>query len=829
MKKHLTITSLILFAVFGIIIIKNQSLFIFYGDNYEQLIPFYNHLVTLLKNGTFSFWDPSVGFGSNIFIFFFNAPLGSPFLYLTALFQVEFIPYYFLFTLIIRFLFTSVFSYLWISKLSRNETTRIVASLIFTFSGWAMYWLHYNTSLDFYMYIPLMLYLSEEVLESKKFFTFILVIFLAAISSLYYFYIFTWLIFIYHTLRYLLKSDKPNIRNYFNDFFKLVVPYMIGIGLSAFIVLPNISIILSSPRISEINGSVFLPDISVIKFYSFLTSFMSPVLSDYDTNIYISRTLFNEVLLNYQYSFLLFPFTMILLIFVKNKKKWYLIATLGLLYISSFIPIFSYIFNGNADKRWFLIIVIVQILSLIYVLDQELSKKYLRISTFIIILIFVTFTLISIWRNLANSNSLLISHLLLSILVFIIYNLYFSNRNKYVYLIFIAIMLESVYSLNSRIYVNDTPRYILAERFDLDYFYEGKVYDEIMSLDNGYYRIDEYNSHSNNPINYSYPGVSFYSSVYNHETRSLLDERFSSGWNSGYVNSKLLLKSLLNTKYFVSESDNYVPYGFKKIETIDTKSIYQNKFSVGLGFATSKTINYDLFNAQSKSLQDVYMYQGIVTKNESTVNDYILPLELSNDLVNDYVEFPDEAGYIMIDYSNSNPYTDCKIDFYKNRNLMYQEVHSEYGYLMIKKPSDIDAAYVYCSFLYNPNESIAVDISYYKETFIDDLYTNVSSFDLFTNINFEMDSVTADINVSNKNSIAFINIPYDKGWTLEVDGIKVPIMKVNDGFIGFSINEGNHKIKLTYLPPMFKIGIFTSIISLIIIILIKIKLLKNKL
>ena len=274
MKKVLISLILVLILSFGVVFLYNNSLFIFYGDNLDQLLPFYNHLLLKIKDLSFSFWDSSIGFGSNIFVLFFNAPLGSPFLYLSLLFDNKFIPYFFYWSLLLRFILTGIFSYLWISNITKNEPARVFTTFMFTFSGWAMYWIHYNTSLDFYMYIPLILYLSEEVLKGKKQILFIIITFLAILSSLYYFYIFSWLIIFYHLIRYFSTNSNYSIKSFFDYVLKLIIPYSIAIGLCAFIVLPNISIILSSPRLLSNSLPLFSFDFSPEKIYSFILLFI---------------------------------------------------------------------------------------------------------------------------------------------------------------------------------------------------------------------------------------------------------------------------------------------------------------------------------------------------------------------------------------------------------------------------------------------------------------------------------------------------------------------------------------------------------------------------
>jgi uncharacterized membrane protein YfhO len=52
-----------------------------------------------------------------------------------------------------------------------------------------------------------------------------------------------------------------------------------------------------------------------------------------------------------------------------------------------------------------------------------------------------------------------------------------------------------------------------------------------------------------------------------------------------------------------------------------------------------------------------------------------------------------------------------------------------------------------------------------------------------------------------KTMLLFFSIPYDKGWSLTVDGVKQGLQLVNLGFMGAVLNKGDHRIELSYQIP----------------------------
>ena len=72
------------------------------------------------------------------------------------------------------------------------------------------------------------------------------------------------------------------------------------------------------------------------------------------------------------------------------------------------------------------------------------------------------------------------------------------------------------------------------------------------------------------------------------------------------------------------------------------------------------------------------------------------------------------------------------------------------------------------------------------------------------------DIIAGDIEVTKDNSYFTLSIPYDKGFTATVDGIKTEVEKVNVAFIGFPLDKGSHHIEITYSSPLQKEGIIIS-------------------
>ena len=71
-----------------------------------------------------------------------------------------------------------------------------------------------------------------------------------------------------------------------------------------------------------------------------------------------------------------------------------------------------------------------------------------------------------------------------------------------------------------------------------------------------------------------------------------------------------------------------------------------------------------------------------------------------------------------------------------------------------------------------------------------------------------------------EDQMLFFSIPYDKGWTVKIDGKKVKTKALGKAFLTVKAPEGKHKVSLTYVSVGFKEGAILSIAGFVVFILI---------
>ncbi|MCC8014945.1 MAG: YfhO family protein [Eubacterium sp.] len=93
----------------------------------------------------------------------------------------------------------------------------------------------------------------------------------------------------------------------------------------------------------------------------------------------------------------------------------------------------------------------------------------------------------------------------------------------------------------------------------------------------------------------------------------------------------------------------------------------------------------------------------------------------------------------------------------------------------------------------------------------------------------EDDTVIEGTVTAAEDGVLFTSIPYDKGWSLTVDGEKSEYIPIGDGgLIGVELTEGTHEIYFKYTPRGFFPGLGVSIVSIVIFAVICVKSSKKK-
>lgn len=315
----------------------------------------------------------------------------------------------------------------------------------------------------------------------------------------------------------------------------------------------------------------------------------------------------------------------------------------------------------------------------------------------------------------------------------------------------------------------------------------------------------------------------------------------------------IMFLMFMNNRYLVGENINI--HGYKEINKIGNTSLYENTDILPFMYVSSNTYNINNYNKLSFPYNDEVLLNNVITNNGDNKH--------YNTKIKEVFLRRSDIKYID---------TNIKIE----NNVIYSMKRN--SKLIIDVPSDAKGKILFISFnlsnsqscsigdmaisingninkktcnewkYYNGNDSFtyvisdkdlnSVTVEFLKgEYHIDNLRLYYISYDDIKDINKNITKVNIDkidgdniyTSVNNIEDGYFVtSLPYDKGYTVLVDGKKVETEIVNKYALGFKLDKGNHNIEISYKSPFKNIGIILSIVGIVLFVFNNYKIIKKK-
>ncbi len=235
-------------AFFVPFIIKGEGYFIFFGDFNVQQIPFYQHCHEMVRSGEFWGWDWQTDLGSNFIGSYSFYLLGSPFFWLTLPFPNSFVPYLMGPLLILKFACASLAGYMFIRRFTSRPESAMAGGLMYAFSGFSVYNIFFNHFHEAIIVFPLLLLAIEKFMAEKQRGWVVLAVFLSALTN--YFFFFGMVVFV--IIYWLVRTLSHSFRFKITEFLLLALECVLGLTLSAVILLPTVIEVLQNDRLSSV-------------------------------------------------------------------------------------------------------------------------------------------------------------------------------------------------------------------------------------------------------------------------------------------------------------------------------------------------------------------------------------------------------------------------------------------------------------------------------------------------------------------------------------------------------------------------------------------------
>ncbi len=832
------------------IFVFEKAVFIIYDtDSFSQFMQFFPFLQDAFAKGQ-PFWSFNYGLGGNIFGEFSYYYSTNPYFYLMLIPRLisghHWNYHEALFAKMILSLLKQFLSMFFMFSLLKYEGRRTINALIGAVAyGASLMFARYCVSFDFftdpYPWVPLTILGFNVYKRTKK--PFLLVLGAAlTIANSYYFGFMSFCLYFLYMIFFIVEAKGENLKERLACIFKSCYKYFIyaflSICVASIFFIPAIYALFNSDRFSR--------NFNISLFFS----------SDFYKQL--PERLFNNK------DILALPFISIMAIFLpitkvskETRRKTLFAALFFILYlfpkVHSFFNGFSYV-----SDRWLYLFIFAVAYAIPNWLEEDEKFKFTGFKFAIFGGAFLTAMYASkTYRGagmINNLDKIFISLSIISILSIAI-STYLTKKYQYLMLRFILLACVAstllVYDTNhlntaGKIRVQDSA----FQELGIENYEEMAIFKDLTPASNDFYRAIFVELTSQNaPLNYGYYGVSTFNSMISANLNKWMKRDFNILQKivitSLYLNldDRLFVETALGLKYKVCLKDKpFDSYGYKLVKTSDNYDVYENQNTVGIDMWYNNTTSNEVFESQNYAQKDVTLLKSAIVEKEIPGVPYANRNEITKPVEIDWaraqytnVEFKD--GYITANkdasmiiplknkYINDNGEIICIMNIVPNNDgTIDMYVNGKRGY---KAGDNFNWTYPINDFTFKFNGStrslnIKINEGVYRVNKFEAYFNSYDSYkqDVKDRNKYNLENlyvnggdVRGDINNKERGILA-LSIPYDKGWTLKVDGKKQEIIKVNRGFCGLVLDPGNHHIEFSYVSPGFKLGAFITLTSL---------------
>lgn len=747
-------------ALFVPYMIMGEGYFTFYGDFNVQQIPFYQQCHKAVREGNI-FWSWTTDLGANFIGSYSFYLLGSPFFWLTIPFPNWMVPYLMGPLLILKFACAAFTSYCYIRRFTRTPSAARLGALLYAFSGFSVYNIFFNHFHEAIIVFPLLLLSLEMLITENRRFVFALAVALCAVTN--YFFFFGMVVFtvIYFFVRLFSSAIRPKL----SRFFVLVFEAVLGLALSAFLLVPSILAIIGNERISSIllgwNAIMYGKE----QIYgNIIECFFFP------PDIPARPVFFPSA--NVKWSSLggwLPVFSMVgVFAWFSNRKSSWLKRVIGICIFMAMVPILNsafYAFNTSYYARWFYMPILMMCLATVSLTEDDSvnwSSAYKWVTGITIAITLV----IGFFPQKDSDDKLIFGLYSQSDDGMYLFRYWITCAIAVISLIILGMLLKTLKTdrqgfykgavtcvcIISAVYGNFFIACGRSHSYDvksvmIDQLIEGSV--DLDKSDN--YRVDVYDGVDNTSMYLGLPGINAFHSVVPKTIFDFYDYiGIERSVGSRPDTKQAALRPLLSVKYllnrkggesFLDEDDEPRMTGYEYVKTSDGYYIYENNNYVPYGFSYKYYMNYDFCDSYSKSDRTQLMLKAILLDDEQ-IKKY------GNILTN--IETLEEPPY----------------DYETGTTLSLTDGAMEY------------------------------DCDQLKET---------------AAISFKRDNTGFSAEVRrDKDDLVFFSVPYDEGWTAYVNGEPAEIEKVNVGFMAVKVGKGTSNIRFEYRTPGLANGLIIT-------------------
>ncbi|MBQ2677145.1 MAG: YfhO family protein [Clostridia bacterium] len=800
-------------------------------DMWHQYFPFFNDMHDKLQNGGSMLYTWNGGLGTN-FIALISYYAASPLYLLSVFCPAEYLTEAMAVVVMLKIAFAGAFMCIYLRGMhGRCDIGTATFSILYALSAYAMGYYWCLMWLDVFALLPLCILGLNKLIDEGKFRMYTISLAFIMITNYYIGVMMCIFIMIYYPILYFSRVKAKGAKYCAITTTKAVLFSAIGVAMAAFILLPTY---LSMQNTYYIDGK--MPESS---------NFYNPIL-DVFSNLLPNVALTVRGGLPNIYCGLLSAMLAVLFLMCKSvpaKQKVLNCIILGFLVLSFNWNKLDFIWHGfhfpnELPYRYSFVFsfILITMAYQAFLKLNEITPKQIGVVTacgFIYILFAE-----KLYSDKFDYKVIYISLLFLALyaIAFAIYKTGKFKESLIGMLLFLIVFGEMTnYTVTSVQAVghSDRPGYFL-HRDDLE-----DLIAKVEKEDESFYRMELANPWTtNSPALYTYKGVSQFSSEINCNVTAMMKNlglAADPGSNRfGYFMSTPVLNAMLNIKYVMGKNQTVNDYALDLLYEQNGSTIYRNKYDLSIAYMVknnTKNWAYENSNPFESQIQFIKSATGITSPVMNALGDPVITG--SNVICGSY--YDGKASCSPENFSGSSSIT---LEFTSPiTQPIYAFVESHGADSIVARTTggtsvtfENNRGSIMGLGTVRAGEKVYVDV-YFPEGKANMVTSYVYGVDTtvwdraYAVLNDEALEVTKhsdtmiEGNITVKqDGLLMTSIPYEKGWSVYVDGKKAEVIPLGDAFVTLDLKTGTHKITFKYAPAGFYAGVAISVGSLALMI-----------
>lgn len=360
------------------------------------------------------------------------------------------------------------------------------------------------------------------------------------------------------------------------------------------------------------------------------------------------------------------------------------------------------------------------------------------------------------------------------------------------------------------------------------------IVKETKEKDDGFYRMEMYNGLTlNSPMLYNYPGVSQFSSTVNADVSDFMDCIGVEGGGPknryNYNMADPVTNSILGIKYFISRGrpiNNET--SLELVSEMGNVSLYENKYALEMGYMVEPALLYTWNLRQNDPYQVLNDYVKLATGTTENVFTRIDNVQISSEEITTGAY---QSGYVECSCSEEMEFGKVELTYtVPESQQVYAFVETKYAQGIYATRADgtrillsTDCGAITSVGYLEKGETVTITVEYedgdtapissYIYGFNDAVWQQAYEKlgDETMEVTSYSDTKVEGTITASDDGMCVISVPYEKGWTVKVDGKQTDISLMGGAFIAVPLTEGEHHITLKYIPDGLIPGIAVSL------------------